>query len=225
MYGARRYGKQDASIREGPPDDHPSDAFYELLGEASDLRLLHSGLFPEIRRAGDDRPVFRRHCNGNSHGPSLEEDHVQRRGGSLRNGASQLPPSRSEKCGSSSVGQGKRFPAESVYHYLYRHYCDLVPSDLRSAPERGDRFQRQYPGNGGGRDRSCVRAYGLRRLEGFHSTDHGIYGKRECGFHSVRSFRKYRDTAFGDRASFRGKPSRILPSLYALCGGRRLHQA
>ena len=29
----------------GPPDDHPSDAFYELLGEASDLPLLHSGLF------------------------------------------------------------------------------------------------------------------------------------------------------------------------------------
>ena len=54
----------------------------------------------------------------------------QRRGSSVCNGTSQLPDAGSQECRTSSVGQGQRFSAASIYRDFYGNHCDLVFTDL-----------------------------------------------------------------------------------------------
>ena len=91
-------------LRAGQKNDNSSYTFYELLCKASHLCIFCSSLFPGKQRAGYDSSVFWRHCYGDPDGASAAPYHVQRRGGSLCYGASELPYAGSKKRRTFAVG-------------------------------------------------------------------------------------------------------------------------
>ena len=101
----------------------------------------------------------------------------------VRDGAAELPPARREKRGAPGLGQGEGLREEGVHRGVGRVRDHLVPANIRRAPERGGRRERQ-PACGHRRaDCPAVRAAGLRRLARGHGAYDRLHGEGERGVH------------------------------------------
>ena len=108
--------------------------------------------------------------------------------------------------------------------YFHGDTGDLVPADIQYTSEHCNRFQRQYSGNGGKRDRSDLQTNGIWRLEDFHSSDHWIYGKRERSINTFYPIWKYSGFAWKYYITFRSESSGFLSAVYTLCGSYCFNQ-
>ena len=123
------------------------------------------------------------------------------------------------------MGKGEGFPAEGIYRYFYSNHCDLVFTDLWSAPEYCNGFQGQHSGGSGWDRGTCVWTFGIWGLEIFYSAGNRIYGKGERSFYLIDPVRKYESTGRSPFSDGKRKSFDILPVIYTLCGGNRFCEA
>ena len=95
---------------------------------------------------------------------------------------------------------------------------------IQCASQHCGGFQRQHSCHGGKCSGTDLQTDGIWRLEDLHSTDHRIYGKGKCCFHTVCSVWKYSDTAFLYYTALSSKPSGVLSSVYTMCGSDRFYK-